>query len=50
MNARTGQAGQTNYCAARAGIPGFTGALAREGAAKTITVNAVARDYANTPW
>lgn len=49
VNAARGQAGQTNYCAAKAGIEGFTRALARETAAKGITVNAIAPGYADTP-
>jgi acetoacetyl-CoA reductase len=48
VNAAKGQAGQTNYCAAKAGIEGFTRALARETAGKDITVNAVAPGYADT--
>lgn len=48
VNAARGQAGQTNYCAAKAGVEGFTRALAREGAAKGITVNAIAPGYADT--
>jgi len=40
--------GQTNYCAAKAGVEGFTRALARESAAKGITVNAIAPGYADT--
>lgn len=40
-NGQRGQFGQTNYCAAKAGIHGFSMALARELAAKGITVNTV---------
>jgi len=48
VNAARGQMGQTNYCAAKAGVEGFTRALARESAAKGITVNAIAPGYADT--
>lgn len=49
VNAERGQAGQTNYCAAKAGILGFTRALARESAPRNITVNAITPGYADTP-
>lgn len=48
INGRKGQAGQANYSAAKAGMHGFTKALAFEGAAKGITVNTVAPGYINT--
>jgi 3-oxoacyl-[acyl-carrier protein] reductase len=46
--AATGNAGQTNYCAAKAGIAGFTRALAREIGGRNITVNTVAPGFIDT--
>jgi acetoacetyl-CoA reductase len=48
VNGRKGQAGQTNYAAAKAGILGFTKALALENAVRNITVNAIAPGYCET--
>jgi len=48
INGRKGQAGQANYAAAKAGILGFTKALALENANRNITVNAVAPGYCDT--
>lgn len=48
INGQKGQLGQTNYAAAKAGILGFTKALALESAAKGITVNAIAPGYVMT--
>ncbi len=49
INGQRGQFGQTNYSAAKAGMHGFTMALAQEGAAKGITVNTVSPGYVDTP-
>lgn len=43
-----GNAGQMNYCAAKAGILGMTRCLAKELAARNVTVNAVAPGYIET--
>lgn len=46
--AHTGNAGQTNYAAAKGGMEGFTKALAREVATRNITVNCVAPGFIDT--
>jgi acetoacetyl-CoA reductase len=48
INGEKGQFGQTNYASAKAGILGFTRALAQEGARKNVTANAIAPGYCNT--
>ena len=48
INGQKGQIGQTNYSAAKAGMHGFTKALAQEVARKGITVNTVSPGYVGT--
>ena len=48
VNGEKGQAGQTNYSAAKAGMHGFTMALALELASKGVTVNTVSPGYIGT--
>ena len=49
VNGQKGQFGQTNYAAAKAGVHGFTMALALEVARKGVTVNTVAPGYVDSP-
>ena len=49
ISGQTGNFGQTNYAAAKAGLHGFTMSLARETASKGITVNSVSPGYIETP-
>ena len=48
INGRKGQMGQVNYSAAKAGLLGFSKALAQEGAFKNVTCNVIAPGYINT--
>jgi len=48
MNGQKGQLGLTNYCSAKAGVIGFTRALALESARKGVTVNAIAPAVVDT--
>ena len=49
VNGQKGQFGQANYSAAKAGMHGFTMAVAQEGAGKGVTVNTVSPGYVETP-
>lgn len=48
VNGLSGQAGQTNYAASKAGLIGFTKSLALEGAYRNITANVIALGYTDT--
>lgn len=48
VNGQAGQLGQCNYAASKAGLMGFTKALALEGAARNITANLIAPGYVDT--
>jgi acetoacetyl-CoA reductase len=48
INGRKGQLGQANYSAAKAGLVGFSKAIALEGASKGVTCNVIAPGYINT--
>ncbi|MCA6286725.1 beta-ketoacyl-ACP reductase [Phenylobacterium sp.] len=48
INGQKGQMGQTNYAAAKAGVIGFTKALALENARKGVTVNCICPGYIDT--
>ncbi|MBF0368397.1 MAG: acetoacetyl-CoA reductase [Magnetococcales bacterium] len=48
INGRKGQFGQANYSASKAGLHGFTMALAQEGARKGVTVNTISPGYTAT--
>lgn len=49
VNGEKGQMGQANYSAAKAGLHGFTKALAQEGARNGVTVNTISPGYVLTP-